>query len=118
MSLQGMDADTAETLAGVVRLLRRAAELVWAAADAEGVESFRQVLGLGIDLAGDEARNLLPDAISIDGPVPVGDEPADLLRSAEQLLRRTTVPGVWAALDALRARVADLVWEANTGVDG
>jgi hypothetical protein len=36
MSLQRMDADTAETLAGVVRLLRRAAELVWAAADAEG----------------------------------------------------------------------------------
>lgn len=35
MSRQGMDADTAETLAGVVRLLRRAAELVWAAVDAE-----------------------------------------------------------------------------------
>jgi hypothetical protein len=61
----------------------------------------------------------LPDAISTDGPVPVGDEPADLLRSAEQLLRRTPIPGVWAAaLDALRARVAALVWEANTSVDG
>jgi hypothetical protein len=119
MSVQGMDADTAETLAGVVRLLRRAAELVWTAADAEGVESPRQVLALGIDLAGDEARNLLPDAISTDGPVPVGDEPADLLRSAEQLLRRTPIPGLWAAaLDALRARVAALVWEANTSVDG
>ena len=118
MSLQGMDADIAETLAGVVRLLRRAAELVWATADAEGVGSPRQVLGLGIDLAADEARNLLPDAISIDGPVPVGDEPADLLRSAEQLLRRTAIPGAWTALDALRARVAHLVWEANTSVDG
>jgi hypothetical protein len=116
--LQRMDSDTAETLAGVVRLLRRAAELVWAAVDAEGVGSPRQVLGLGIDLAGDEARNLLPDAISIDGPVPVGDEPADLLRSAEQLLRRTAIPGVWAVPDALRARVDHLVWEANTGVDG
>ena len=29
---QRMDADTAETVAGVIRLLRRAAELVWAAA--------------------------------------------------------------------------------------
>ena len=106
MSLQGMDADIAETLAGVVRLLRRAAELVWATVDAEGVGSPRQVLGLGIDLAADEARNLLPDAISIDGPVPVGEEPADLLRSAEQLLRRTAIPGAWTALDALRARVA------------
>jgi hypothetical protein len=50
--------------------------------------------------------------------VPVGDEPAELLRSAEQLLRRTAIPGVWAALDALRARVDHLVWEASTGVDG
>jgi hypothetical protein len=113
-----MDADTAETLAGVVRLLRRAAELVWAAVDADGAGSPRQVLALGIDLAADEARNLLPDAIPVDGPVPVGDEPAGLLPSVEQLLRRTTVPGVSAALDALRARVADLVWEANTGVGG
>src|SRR5215216_3314618 len=73
MSFQRMDADTAETLAGVVRLLRRAAELVWAAADAEGAGSPRQVLALGIDLAADEARNLLPDAIAVEGPAPVGD---------------------------------------------
>jgi hypothetical protein len=39
MSFQRMDADSAETLAGVVRLLRRAAELVWAAVDAEGAGS-------------------------------------------------------------------------------
>ena len=117
MSQQRMDADTAETLAGVVRLLRRAAELVWAAIDADGAGPPRQVLGLGIDLAADKARNLLPDAIPVDGPVPVGDEPAGLLRSAEQLLRRVTAPGAGTALDRLRARVADLVWEANTGVD-
>ena len=43
------------------------------------------MLGLDIDLAGDEARSLLPGAIPIDGPVPVGDEPADLLRTAAQL---------------------------------
>ena len=117
MSFQRMDADTAETLAGVVRLLRRAAELVWAAADTEGAGSPRQVLALGIDLAADEARNLLPDAIAVQGPVPAGDEPAGLLRSAEQLLRRIDTPGAGAALHSLRARVADLVWEANTGVD-
>ena len=93
MSRHRMDAETAETLAGVVRHLRRAAELVWAAIDAEGARSPRQLLGLGIDLAADEARNLLPDAIPVDGPVPVGDEPADLLRSAGQLLRRVTIPG-------------------------
>src|SRR5215207_8228389 len=84
MSFQRIDADTAETVAGVVRLLRRAAELVWMAVDAEGAGSSRQVLGLGIDLAADEARNLLPDAIPVDGPVPVGNEPAALLRSASR----------------------------------
>ena len=115
MSLQRMDADTAETVAGVVRLLRRAAELVWAAADAEGAGSPRQLLALGIDLAADEARNLLPDAIPLDGPVPVGDEPAGLLRSAEQLLRRVATPAAWTGLDGLRTQVADLMWEANTG---
>jgi len=118
MSRQRVDADTAETLAGVVRLLRRAAELVWAVVDAGGAGSPRQVLGLGIDLAADEARNLLPDAILVDGPVPVVDEPAGLLRSAEQLLRRITTPGAGSGLDVLRAQLADLVWEANTGVGG
>ena len=117
MSGQPMDADIHETAAGVVRLLRRAAELVWAAADTEGAGSPRQVLALGIDLAADEARNLLPDAILVDGPAPVGDEPAGLLRSAEQLLRRSDTPGAGAALHGLRARVGGLVWEANTGVD-
>ena len=115
MSLQRMDADTAETVGGVVRLLRRAAELVWAAADAEGAGSSRQLLALGIDLVADEARNLLPDAIPVDGPVPVGDEPAALLRSAERLLRRIATPGARTGLDGLRIRVADLLWEANTG---
>jgi len=115
MSLQRMDADTAETVAGVIRLLRRAAELVWAAADAEGAGSPRQLLALGIDLAADDAHNLLPDAITLDGPVPVGDEPAALLWSAERLLRRITTPGFGAGLDGLRTRAADLLWEANTG---
>jgi hypothetical protein len=118
MNRQHMDADTAETLAGVVRLLRRAAELVWAAVDADGARSPRQVLGLGIDLAADEARNLLPETIPVDGPVPVGNEPAGLLRSAEQLLRHVTTPGAGTRLHSLQAQVADLVWEANTGVRG
>lgn len=78
----------------------------------------RQVLGLGIDLAADEARNLLPDAIPVYGPVPVGDEPAGLLRSADQLLLRVTIPGAGTGLYGLRAQLADLVWEANTGVGG
>jgi hypothetical protein len=116
MSLQLTDADTPETLAGVVRLLRRAAKLAWAAVDAYGTGSPRQVLALGIDLAADEARNLLPDALATDGPAPVGDQLAGLLRSAEQLLRRIDTPAV-VGLHGLRARVAGLVWEAQSGVD-
>jgi hypothetical protein len=58
-----MDGDTAAREAGLVRLLRRAAELVWAAVDAHGTGSPRQVLGLGIDLAADGARNTLQDVV-------------------------------------------------------
>jgi hypothetical protein len=57
MNLHPINADTAETVAGVVRLLRRAAELVWKAVDADHAGSPRQVLALGNDLAADEARN-------------------------------------------------------------
>ena len=118
MSGKSLDAEASETVAGVVRLLRRAAELVWVAIDTDSAGFHRQLLALGIDLAADEARNLLPDAIPIDGPAPVGAEPASLLRSAEQLLRRVTTPGAGTGLHAPRAQVADLGWEANTGVGG
>jgi hypothetical protein len=67
MSLQQIDVDTRETVAGVVRLLRRAAELIWLVLEIDGVGSPRQVLASGIDVAVDEARNLLPDATSIEG---------------------------------------------------
>jgi hypothetical protein len=113
-----MDVDTAETLAGVVRLLRQAAVLAWAAADRAGAGSPGQLCALGIDLAADQARHLVPDGTEIDGPVPVGDEPASLLRSAELLLRRLAPLAASDAVDDLRATVADLVWEANTGVGG
>jgi hypothetical protein len=115
MALHQLDADTAESVAGVVRLLRRAAVLAWAEADARGPGSPRQIFALGIDLAADEARNLLEDHVQVDGPVPVGNDPAGLLRSAEQLLRQVGLTGAPTALHGLRARVFELVWEANTG---
>ena len=115
MGVQRMDADTAESTAGVVRLLRRAAELAWDQADLQGPGSPRQLLALGIDLAADEARNMVPDAVNLDGPTPVGEDPAGLLHSAEQLLRRLCVAGASARLHHLRARLVALVWEANTG---
>jgi hypothetical protein len=107
-----MEGETAETL-GVVRLLRRAGELAWVRAEAEGPQSPRQLVALGIDLAAGEARNLLRERVDVVGPTPIGDDEVGLLRSAEQL--RRTVIGVPAAGDAARlgVRVADLVWEAN-----
>jgi len=116
VGVQRMDADTAESTAGVVRLLRRASELAWDQADLQGPGSPRQLLALGIDLAADEARSLVPDAVNLEGPMPVGEDPAGLLRSAEQLLRHLCVAGASARLHNLRARVVALVWEANTGV--
>ena len=118
LDTHAMDVDTAETLAGVVRLLRQAAVLAWAAADSAGARSPGQLFALGVDLAADQARHLVPDGTDIDGPVPVSDEPAGLLRSAELLLRRVAQMAVSNAFDELRATVADLVWEANTGVVG
>jgi len=115
VAVSELDPDTAETLAGVLRLLRRAAELAWANADAVGPRAPGQLLALGIDLAADDALNLLPGPTRITGPVPVGTAPAGLLGSAEQLLRRLSAAGAPAAMHQLRARVADLVWEANTG---
>jgi hypothetical protein len=113
-----MDGETAETLAGVVRLLHRAGELAWVRVEAEGPRSPRQLVALGIDLAAGEVRNLLPDGVDVAGPTPVGEEPVGLLRSAEQLLR--TVAGVPATGEAARlaVRVADLVEEANSHAGG
>ena len=116
MDKHAMDVDTVETLAGVVRLLRQAAVLAWAGADRAGAGSAGQLFALGVDLAADQARHLVPDGTNVDGPVPVGDEPAGPLRSAELLLRRLAPIAAREAVDDLRAIVADLVWEANTGV--
>ena len=113
--MEQLDTEVVETVAGVARLLRRAAELVWTQADAAGPRSSHQLLALGIDSAADEASGLLPRRARLDGPTPVGQEPAELLGSAEQLLRRICVVGAPPPLLRLRALVAELIWEANTG---
>jgi hypothetical protein len=113
--MEQLDAEVIETVAGVARLLRRAAELAWTQADAAGPRSSRHLWALGIDCAADEAVGLLPRRARLDGPTPFGDNPAELLASAEQLLRRICVLGAPSLLFGLRALVAELVWEANTG---
>ncbi|MEO6082569.1 MAG: hypothetical protein ABIQ18_05615, partial [Umezawaea sp.] len=111
--MDGETAETAETVAGVVRLLQRAAVLEWARSDAEGPRSARQMSALGIDVLVGEALDLLPTGLGVGGPVPPGDDPAGLLRSAESLLL-TLVGGPGAsAYSRLAGRVGDLVWELN-----
>ena len=85
MDKHAMDVDTAEALAGVVGLLRQAALRAWAATDRAGARSPGQLFAFGVDLAADQAPDLVPDVIDIDVPVPVGGEPVGLLRSAEQV---------------------------------
>jgi hypothetical protein len=58
LNQHAMDVDTAETLAGVVRLIRQAAVLAWAAADRAAAGSAAQLFALGVDLAADQARHL------------------------------------------------------------
>jgi hypothetical protein len=96
-------------------LTRRAAELAWIEADEGGPRSSRQLLALGIDSAADEGSFLLPRRARLDGPTPVGQDPAEFLASAEQLLRRICVVGAPPRLLGLRALVAELILEANTG---
>jgi hypothetical protein len=109
-----LDAEVVETVAGVVRLLRRAAELAWVQADEGGPLSRRQLLALGIDLAADEASSLLPRRARLEGPTPVGQDPAGLLASAEHLLHQICIEGAPSRLLSLWALVRELIWEANT----
>ena len=115
--MQQWDTEDVETVAGIVRLLRRAAELSWIQADAGGPRSSHQLFAVGIDTAADEAANLLPRRVRLDGPTPVGQDPAALLGSAEQLLRRLCTSDPPSPLRALHSRVSELIWEANSGAD-
>ena len=65
-----MDVDMPEALSAVVRLLRQAAMLAWAAVDRAGAGSPGQLFALGVDLAADQARHLVADGTDVDGPVP------------------------------------------------
>ena len=53
----------------------------------------------------------------MDGPTPVGYNPAELLRSAEQLLGRVCTEDPPSRLHALHSRVSELIWEAKSGAD-
>src|SRR3954452_18511803 len=96
-----MDGEVVESVAGVVRLLRRAAALVWQQVNREGPGSARQLLAVGIDIVAAEAAMLLLPRHPAEGPAPVGGDPLGLLRSAEQLLARLNANRPGPALEDL-----------------
>jgi hypothetical protein len=105
VGMEQMDAEVVETVAGVARLLPRAAELAWMRSDAAGPRSSRQLLTLGIDSAADEALGVLPRRARLDGPTPVGTTQLIFLASADQLLRGSVSwVGVWSNGARLRSR--------------
>jgi hypothetical protein len=112
-----MDGETAATLAGVVRLLRRAAELEWGRSDAEGPRSARQLSALGIDVVAGDFLDLLPGGGDLDGPVPPGDDPAAFLRSAQSLLLTLAGGPDPSTFIRLAGRVGDLEWEVSNDAD-
>ena len=85
MSIEPIGADVVETVVGVVRLLRRAAELAWRQADAGGPRSSHQLLALGIDSAVDNVSGVLLRAAQFDGPTAVDENPAE---SVQELFAR------------------------------
>lgn len=82
-----MDGETAETLAGVVRLLQRAGQLDSVRAEGKGPRSPRQLMALRVDLVTEDVRNLLPDGVDAAGATSIARDEVGLSRSAVQLLR-------------------------------
>lgn len=56
MVVRQMDADTAESVAALMHLPRRASEVVWLQADADGPRSALRLLALGVDEAANECH--------------------------------------------------------------
>jgi uncharacterized protein len=82
---------------------------------AQRLDRLDGLFAFGVDLAADQARDLVPDVIDIDGLVPVGGETAGLLRSAEQvgLIWQfvLVVILIWREQRSLRwSRIRDALW--------
>jgi hypothetical protein len=105
--------DAGDTLAAVARLLRQAAVRAWARAEVEGPRSPLHLLGLGIHIASCQAVAMLPAGADLEGPPPVQDDVAQLLRSAEELTRAIPVLEQTAGISPLVVAICDLVREAT-----
>jgi|GEM_PF-739921 hypothetical protein len=113
--------DPAGCLASVAALLSRASDLTWTHAQADPALTVR-FEGLGLDLAAAHAANLLQAAGEVDVDVDVDltidadvvDEPLDLIRAAEEILRRCPIEDFPAGTSQLVVAVCDLIGERST----
>lgn len=100
-------------LGEIASLLQLAADQLWSAADAAGVDSPLHALGLGSFLAASQAATMLPAGGEVpDHPPSRGLDPLRVLEVVEQMTRQLD-PGVEGASD-LSLAVADLVREARS----
>lgn len=101
-----------QPLGDIVCLLQLAADHLWEAADAAGVDSPLHSLGLGSFLAASQASELLPANGEVPGPSPSeSTDPLKILEAAEQLTRQLD-PDLAGASD-LGIAVTDLLREAR-----
>ena len=113
MTNQTIDRDAWVTLAAVAQLLHHAAVRAWAQAEAEGPRSHLHLLGLGIHTASCQAVAMLPADADLEGQPPAQDDVAQLLRSAEELIRSIPVLDQTAGISPLVVAIGDLVRETT-----
>lgn len=107
--------DPTGCLASAAALLSRASDLTWTQAQADPALGLR-FEGLGLDLAAAQAANLQP--AGSDGAIAIVDvdvdDPLDLIRAAEEILRRCPIEDFPAGTSQLVAAVCDLIGEHST----
>ena len=104
-----MTGEEREALDAAIPLLRNASVLTRSGGP---VALAGHVLAVGIDIAVDDAVELLlPDRVTPQPP-PSDDDPVALLRAAEQLLAQSASVGAERVLGAIYVEVSELVVEA------
>lgn len=105
-----VDPDPGNCLAIAAALLARASDLTWSQAQSNPDAELR-FQGLGLDLTIAQALELLPADANLDVVDPVQTVPLELVRSAEEALRRRPIEDFPAGTSQLIVAVCDLVRE-------
>ena len=105
-----------ESLAGVVRLLSRAADQAEnAATDAAGMDRFGlTALSVGAQLVASRTLGLLPPDAQVNEPVPAQGDPLELLRAAEVLTRTPPIEAYPPGTSHVIVAICDLIREHSS----